>query len=198
MAQRFTYKPALLRAACDWVLDGTRLTGPRTDLELPEVTAARFVESSVQTLRHRRLDLYHPSGTVRLSANLPRSSGPTEPNRAAHRSLMLAVAEALPPDTPVAIGEAPALRGLKFGIGVFAVLMGGGLAVTAMTVGMNRNAITEAGLGMAALTLFGLWYAARNAPWVRQQEVPAETLPMLIRVLDGVLPEDDAPRPIGA
>jgi hypothetical protein len=197
MSQTFRYKPAPLRGVTDWALDGSRLTGPKTDLDLGTVTGARFVESSVQTLRHRRLDLLHPAGTVRISANLPRSAGPDAPHRAAHRALILAVLDILPPETPVAFGETPALRGIKFAIGVLAVLMGGGIAVTAMVAGMNRNAVTEVGIGLTVLTLFGLWYAAQNAPWTAQPELTAQGASSLIQVLDG-LSSKETPQTTGS
>ncbi len=187
LAETYRFCPAPLRGPQDWQLDGDILTGPQGPLDLSTVDQATLVDSKVQLMRLRRLDLTAPSGLIRITINSRLGLPADHPDRAAHRALCSAVAERLArhaPDLPVRIGETGKLRMVWFGIGVLALVMGLGIGIAALATGVETDRLVGMVVPVAVLTLFGAVTLHSYAPWRRSPELPVATLPALLETLD--------------
>lgn len=188
LADRWSFRPALLRAPAEWRLDGDVLTGPQGRRDLGQVERAVFVETMLRGTRMRRLDLVGPEGLTRIALNIGAGRPVDDPDRAAHRALCMAVATRLAaraPDLPVALAETGAVRALWFGIGVLALLAGPGIGITALATGVSADrlgAVAFPALMLGALGAVLMW---SNQPWKTPPTVPVSILPKVIEAMDG-------------
>lgn len=187
LTERFSFKPAPLRAATEWRLEGDQLSGPQGSLDLGTVDQATLVDMKVQLMRMRRLDLSSPAGMIRIAINSRLGLPGTHPDRAAHRALCRAVAERLAeraPDLPVRSGEGGRLRAVWFGIGLLALVMGLGIGIAALATGVASDRITGMVLPLVVLVLFGAYTMYGHAPWRQRPTLPVSALPALLDSID--------------
>lgn len=187
LTETYSFRPAPLRGPQDWHLDGDTLTGPPGTLDLSTVGQATLVDTRIQLMRMRRLDLTAPSGLIGIAINSRLGLPGDHPDRAAHRALCQAVARRMAhhaPDLPVRIGEGGRLRMVWFGIGVLALVMGLGLGIAALATGVDADRLVGMVVPVAALALFGAVIMHGHAPWRRRPEAPVSTLPALLDGLD--------------
>ncbi|SMX43236.1 hypothetical protein [Maliponia aquimaris] len=188
MADRWSFRPAALRARAEWRLDGDVLTGPQGRGDLGQVERAVFVETILRGTRMRRLDLVGPEGLTRIALNCSALLPPDDPDRAAHRALCLAVARRLAertPDLPVALAETGAVRALWFGIGVMSMLAGPGIGIAALASGVSTDRLPAMAFPVLLLGALGAVLMWSNQPWKTAPTVPVSVLPKLIEAMDG-------------
>lgn len=162
-AQSFRFKPALLRGAQDWVLEGSDLRTPHDRFNLNLVTETRFAEMGIKRGGViRRLDLSHPEGKLSIGV----TGVASDTNVQTHADLVGAILARLAErdaDLPLIIGEGGAPRFAMFLTGLFSLLAAAGLAI-AVVVGNGRSNM-EVFLSIGVLAVFGLVIAARYWPW---------------------------------
>lgn len=188
LTEVFTFRPAPLRAAQDWRLDGNTLTFPRGSYDLAEVEDAVFVDSRIQFMRLRRLDLTGPAGLCRIAINTRLGLSADDPNRAAHRALCQAVARQLAkraPDPPVKLGETGGMRILWFCIGMMALVFSFGLGAAALATGVSSDRLAGMVVPLLVLALFGGVIVWRHALWRKLPQTPVSALPGLLDAMDG-------------
>lgn len=187
MAEDFAFRLAPIGKTVNWRLEGDLLTGPHGTCDLTEIETAAFVESTVQLMRMRRLELCGPSGLCRISINTRLGLSPKNADRAAHRALCRRVAEHLSrraPDLPVTLGETGAIKALWFGVGGLSFFMGLGIAVAALASGVSSDRWPGMIVPLIALVLLGGWLMHRYALWRKPVEIPVSALPTLVDLLD--------------
>ncbi|WP_089276907.1 hypothetical protein [Antarctobacter heliothermus] len=187
MTEDFTFRLAPIGKTVTWRLEGDLLTGPQGTCDLTGIETANFVDTTVQLIRMRRLDLRGASGLCRISVNTRLGLPPDDPNRAAHRALCRRVSEHLSsraPDLPVKIGEAGAIRALWFGIGVLSLVMGLGIGIAALATGVSSDRLLGMIVPVTLLALFGAVLMHRHALWRTPLEIPVSALPAIVDLLD--------------
>ncbi|WP_323771044.1 hypothetical protein [Antarctobacter sp.] len=187
MTEAFTFRLGPIGKTVTWRLEGDLLTGPHGTCDLSGIETAGFVDTTVQLMRMRRLDLKGPSGVCRISINTRRGLPPDDPNRAAHSALCRRVADRLSaraPDLTVTLGESGAMRALWFGIGVLSLVMGLGIGGAALATGVSSDRLVGMIAPVAVLALFGGVLMHRHAPWRKQPDIPVSELPALLDLLD--------------
>lgn len=187
MTEEFSFRPAPLRQAVEWRLDGDALEGPDGSFDLSRIERATFVETPIRGMRMRRLDLGGTEGVCRIAINSTRGLPPEDPDRAAHQDLCRAVAARLAdraPDLPVTIGERGAIRAIWFGLGVVSLLAGLGLGVGALASGLSGDRLIGAAVPLVLLTLLGGLLMSGCNPWRKPPQIPVEALPALLDTLE--------------
>lgn len=177
----FSYKPALLRRAEPWRIDGTMLRGPNRSLDLTTVTGCVLADMGLKRGGLiRRLDLLHHEGKFSLSVT---GMGPSEE---VHKHLDLVVAifarlSQLNPELQVTFGEGGGIRWTMFLIGAAA------LAFTAVLVGAvlsgSGRSTPEVFSSSAALGLFGLYVSVHYWPFRPRPALSVGTAGPLIEKL---------------
>ena len=175
----FTYKPALLRRAVTYRLDGTQLTGPKGALDLSAVTQAALITHDLRGNLSTRLDLLIGGKRHSMSITIHRTTRKNDPDRLAHAALVLAVVGELArhnPETPVLLAEYGRARHMMFGVGVFSLLGGLGLMGAILVTGVSTDKALGAAFPCALLGLFGLALIYSNAPWRAAPSVSASQM----------------------
>ena len=179
--QAFRFRPALLRSAQDWVLDGRDLRGPYERFNLDLVTETLFAEMGVRRGGViRRLDLIHPQGKLSISV----TGIASDRNVRAHADLVGAILARLAErdeNLPLVIGERGAPRLTMFLAGLFSLLAAAGLGI-AVAVGNGRTN-AEVFLSLGVLAVFGLVVSARYRPWAALPRLTVGIAPALIAAL---------------
>ncbi|KUF11204.1 hypothetical protein [Pseudoponticoccus marisrubri] len=180
MAEVFSFRPASLRGAVDWRLEGDRLLTPEGWRDLSTLQGARLVQSTVRGILLRRLDLSFPEGRTRIAINVPRSAGPEQPDRRAHLALCRAIAAQLAkhqPQLPVHLGEGGRVRWVMFGMGAVSVLIALAIFFGALASGVSTDRLIGAAIPVGLLVLFGGAVMATTVPWAARPACTATELP---------------------
>ncbi len=188
-AQRFTYKPALLKPAQTWELEGPILRGPGQVVDLRDVSDAGMSEHVIKRTRMRRLELVTSKGKLHLGLNQDEHLPAWDQDRAAHRALCSAIAERLAevhPDMAVAMGTTGGARWGMFVVGALSLLVGLGIGIAAMITGVSGDRMAAAAVPMLGLILLGFVVVRSHAPWKPVPKVPVALVPAILEALDGV------------
>lgn len=181
--RRYSFKPALLCGAQDWVLDETILTGPARPIDLRDVTRAVWVERVIRRNRFTRLDLHDNEGRISIAITTQTGQDRDDPDRAAHRGLCRAVAGVLAelePDLPVVVGEYGRAALAMFVIGALTLLAGIALPLLALATGVSGGKLAGAAVPIMMLLAMGGVFAWTNRPWKPEATIPAAALPALL------------------
>lgn len=193
----FTFKPALLRAPVRHALTQAALIlhdsdGAQVDrLAWEAITGGAFVEMRAQgAFRMRRLDLFHPGGTLSLSCTAPDGDLSPGTDAGKHWALMIAVLERLATEDRgirFNIGEYGRGRVAMFGVGLFSALTAVGLGIVMLATGVSVDKMTGAALPLVLMLGFGGVLMSKHAPW---RPPPAFEAGALAQVLAAMLAPD--------
>ena len=193
--RRWSFKPALLRAAQDWRLNGTKLDGPGGHIDLSNVEKAAFVDQAMKGHRFTRLDLMESDRTLSISITSP-ASGVPDPDREEFFAVLLAVAQVLAdrqPGLPVAIGEYGRTALIMFSIGVLSLLFGLGIGFAALASGLSGERLGAAAVPVLLLVAFGGTLGWARRPWKPALQISAASLPLIFEAYSGAAqPKADA------
>ena len=179
--KRFGYKPALLVGRQSVELGDTHIICTDSEgeekwrLATADVDRLAFVEHRIRGVRMSRLDLLTKERTARRSLSC--NSAATDPDYLAFRDTIAAVLERLAAtrsDIPVTIGEYGRARLSMFLVGAVAALFALGMAIAAVANGRGDRLVGESLVPVAALLLFGLYFAWAYAPWRPRARVPVK------------------------
>ena len=185
--RRWSFKPALLRGAQEWRIEGTALDGPAGRIDLNDVERAAFVDQAMKGHSFTRLDLIEGDRTLSISITSPKTDDP-DPDRQAFFALTLAVAQILKdrrPGIPVTIGEYGRSALIMFVIGVLSLLVGVGIGAVALASGLSGERLGAAAVPVLLLVAFGGMVAWARRPWKPALELPAASLPILLEAYSG-------------
>lgn len=180
--QVFQFKPALMRAPQEWVLDGDDLRGPHGSFDLTKVTETSLTEMRIRGSKIRRLELVHPGGRllVSISARL------TSPHMHAFADLAGAVLARLATrdaELPLYFGERGAPRMVMFLIGLATAAFSVVVGVSGLAGGAGNSQEVLVGIGI--MTLFGLWIVIRYWPFGATPMVTVGEAPAVVNALKG-------------
>ena len=187
MTERFRFRPAPLRPAQDWLIDGALIEGPSGAILLHEITGLRISETRVQATLLRSVQLWHSGGHTRISVNLPRRAGPGHPDYDAYSALLTRIADRVArynPEMQVEIGESRGVLLAFFLIGLVSLLFGLGIAGLAMVTGLSGDRMAAAAVPMLAMIALGLVVMQSNIPWRSPLRLPVTHLPAMLAALD--------------
>lgn len=189
---RFAYRPAPTQDPLVFDLTGTHLSLDgdwSMDLAMAK---ARFVRQRFGEVWLRQLDLMSNGTTRRLVLRVDAQTAPAD--MAAHKALLIAVAEALAqaqPDARIALGAEGPARRLLFGLGIVAlasaVLLG---AVTWLTALPEARALPSM-LPLGLLGLLGFALIRGAAPGRAKPTLDAAGFKALLDGLDATAPGTD-------
>lgn len=184
---RFAFKPALLRGALDYELQGDTLVCTDAEgtlqwqVDLRQLDQAGFVTHTLSGTHMWRFDLTGQDGTKRsVSLNFPVKGADQNPDRATFLALLAILAETLDrhqPDLPITLADTGAARWGFFAIGALSALGGIGLFAVALATGVASSRLPVVGLASGLLTLLGAVFVYAYRPWAQPPYVrPAEML----------------------
>ncbi|MAS07833.1 MAG: hypothetical protein CL534_24540 [Ahrensia sp.] len=181
--KRFGYKPALLVGRQFVEFTDTHLVCTDSEgsekwrLAPADIERLAFVEHRIRGARMSRLDFLTKdrAATRSLGCNSTAADPGSDPDYLAFRDTVAAFLDRLAtarPNLPVTIGEYGRARLWIFLIGVVAALFALGISFGALAGGRGDALAGEALVPVAALLLFGLYFAWSNAPWRPRPRVP--------------------------
>jgi hypothetical protein len=188
----YGFKPALLRAELEFTLQDSVLTGPDWALDLRDVTAVSYAETSVRYVTNRYLELDANGQTRRVSQNIDTGA---EAAREPFSELVVAIlrdVHALYPDMQVSYGMRGNARLGMFIVGVLSLGVGAGLPIAALATGVSGDRLLAALVPSLLLVLLGMGFGWGNRPW---QAPPSVSLAKLIHSLDQRQTANDTPTP---
>jgi len=178
----YAFKPAALRAPVRYDLDTARLReAGGWDLALNDVTAAAYATQVMKGTRFMRLDLWAGGTRRSLSYSGATSGWTADPDARAFLELTRSTLHALTdvrPDLDVALGATGGPRLAMFGIGIAAILLGGGVFAAAGPMGL--------------LATIGALLALACSPW---RKPPVGRPQAVARVIDGLIAKLASPPP---
>lgn len=194
--KRLGYKPALLVGRQFVELGDTHIICTDSEgeekwrLATADIDRLAFVEHRIRGVRMSRLDLLTKDRTARrsLSCNSTATDPQSDPDYIAFRETMAAVLERLAatrPDIPVTIGEYGRARLSMFLVAAVAALFALGMTIAAVASGRGDRLAGEGLVPVAALLLFGLYFAWAYAPWRPRARVPVKLFAKAFSKLTG-------------
>lgn len=194
--KRFGYKPALLVGRQFVELSDTHIICTDSEgeekwrLATADIDRLAFVENRIRGVRMSRLDLLTKDRTARrsLSCNSTATDPETDPDFLAFRETIAAVLERLAatrPDILVTIGEYGRARLSMFLVAAVAALFALGMAIAAVASGRGDRLAGDGLVPVAALLLFGLYFAWVYAPWRPRARVPVKLFAKAFSELTG-------------
>lgn len=179
----YTFKPALLRGAQTWRLEGDVLTRPDgRETNLTDVTGGQFVDMPAQRQMVAYLDLDTPAGRVRVSCN----DHPRGAERAQFFAFVLDVLADLAaanPELQLKSGGGRVMRAFLALIGVGMLGFGAWFAAQAYLDPGSSGDVFAYGMG-GAFALIGLGVIWMDAPWKPTPTItPGEMRANLMRQL---------------
>lgn len=180
MADRFTWKPALLARPDTLTLDGTTasLDGDWT-LDLTTVEDAALDNRVLKGNRMVRLDLFTPETRHSLGYNGSARGYANDADARTHLAAcaaLLAALDAAQPGKEVALGVIRGGRWGMFSVGLGALAFGLILAIAALASGIASDRLIEAAIPTLFLLLMGGILTYGNWPWRARPRVHAAAL----------------------
>ncbi len=191
MSLSVAIRPAPVRRAVTFTLEGTLLTAGERRVELAQVTAARFVDFGADKRPIRYLVLEHPEGALRIDCNAGGGLAAMDRDMQGFIDLAAAILDALAgaqPGLRVEIGERGAARWAMFGIGVVSLAVGIGLPLAALASGASGDRLLAAAVPSGILALVGIALALANAPGRDLPSLPPGALAEQVRAMRPGLP----------
>ena len=183
--KRFAYKPALLVGRQFVELGDTQFICADSEgtekwrLATADIDRLAFIENRIRGVQMSRLDLLTKDRAARRSliCNSTATDPESDLDYLAFRDAVAAVLDRLAatrPDIPVTIL-----------VGAVAALFALGMAIAAVASGRGDRLAGEGLVPVAALLLFGLYFAWAYAPWRRGLRVPVKLFAKIFSVLNG-------------
>ncbi len=192
----YAFKPAALRAPIRYELEAAQLReAGGWEIALNEVTAAAFATQVMKGTRFVRLDLWVGETRRSLSYSGAAAGWTADPDARTFLELARDTLDALAglrPDLDVALGAAGGPRLAMFGIGIVAIVIGGGIFAAALVSGVSTDRLIAAAVPMALLATVGALLAFANSPW---RKLPVGRPQAVARVIDGLIAKLAAPPP---
>lgn len=194
--KRVAYKPALLVGRQFVELGDTQFICADSEgtekwrLATADIDRLAFIENRIRGVQMSRLDLLTKDRAARRSliCNSTATDPESDLDYLAFRDAVAAVLDRLAatrPDIPVTIGEYGRARLSMFLVGAVAALFALGMAIAAVASGRGDRLAGEGLVPVAALLLFGLYFAWAYAPWRRGLRVPVKLFAKIFSVLNG-------------
>lgn len=193
--QEFSFKPALLRGARRYVLNGTLLecrNGEKVEwsADLGELQSLNFSDFRARGHLIWRLEVSAADVTHNIGLNAPVHGAASDPDVAQFIALADAIfetAEQTDGDMLVGYGARGFTRSALFGLGVLSALGGAGILLAAVFSGVSSDRIATASVGMLALIAMGVMLIHANHPWKKPLQLPVGTMRTVLEYLSGRL-----------
>lgn len=172
------FKPALLRGARTWHLQGNMLTGPQGPLDLSQVTEVGLSQTHIRASVIRETALIHLHGTFRIGCSSASTKGSDMRGLGLLTDAILSELAVINPDLPVHMGYRGGQRVAMFVVGVITALFALGMGIALLAGSGRSNA--EIVIVLIGMLLFGAMLTWQNAPWRKVPSLPVSLAPVIL------------------